>query len=1332
MPLAKPGDTLHDNNGNTYIIEKFLGEGVTAEVFKATQQDGTLAALKILRPGLPREIIQSFRDEALVLGQLRQHSQRRYPKQPLHIPKVLGRTDENTNPEFLALEYIDGEPLDDLIDNTGGLAAAYQEKDALLIAQQVLKVLSNLHEDVCRSYTDFQLKNIWWLAEEKQVKVMDWNHVSRPSKEGDVPDGASGDLIRFGAFFYQLLTGKGALQTGETKGALAQRAEDSWQDISLSTRAVIVKSLHPNPALRYQTAQAFLAEIERVLGVWQQDLEELYDVAAGEVRQIKRWDAQEDDSRTADTYAKAVTSASCALDMYTRRSSDTKLVERLQQELDALTQNISSQWGAGRKYYEAGIYSQASRLWEEEARSLERLDLWRWVQLAQIGKEMGKQYVNAKEALESSVLALEDKNLNIDTAMKYVQEAQRQGVVSDHLTAIKVEIQARQFFKNAGQTEDLQAAGDAYQRTAQALAQIQEETYLQFLTTEAGGQENYTTLPSRDVILGLAEECYSKQEFSAGEGERIEIFRQKLVQAQANAISVIIVPDPEDISERRLRTDDLDELASWLKEQFLLEKNQPALLQTVVDETEALAPTDAVALLSVIAIWGKTMLAVQTALQAQRAKVIEQETFTEETQYQRELKEAADKKRMRLRAQEAAILMTVRNNEFNDVLSYIDQVKKADDTVSDTIVSAVEAQFDKSTVTGQTNEFYDARKWLAILDLLLSEEAYGVCHAQLSSAVQKQFDAALKNADAEGVSVQTRQASIDEAHKWLSVLETLLLPNEFAMQKTLVQQKENRQTQFELEQHVRFKLQEAKALIGDGNLYDARPRCGEVRSAAQKLQDSTKRKQYLDEANQLTKKIKKLEVGVQKNLTVEAYLTHLPTEKLQQMGEDIKMKLENLGNIDKKMNRGFGIILLLNVVAIIVVGALLYFLFNGISQDTRSQINNLETQISDIVVDTNSVITGVSDIQATMMAVPPTVPAPTVTDLSSLESQIAELNQKFEPLLGLQSTPEATPEPILEPTPTLDTTSSLQENRINTRIEPYVQVAPENSVFELVDLDNWLDTPNYKLVILEDGFSFQVNNEETGYAVVDDKTREILGDLIVQIRQNSNIIGEYFYPVVEGALSDDLPTQLNITWQNTEFPLLPPGNYEVLFITQRQLEMEPSAFLGEPQDVIIADDALSAHTTSPERLRIAPIWDCTSWCVTSADAANLPVAIKILGFVNQPFAAANTTSALTYEFPPEDTPVLSFLSPLTITKQGIEETLPPDTEISPETITTFSDNTTLNVTRHDDAKFFIVQIPGTRLRYWLGESDLIEFYYPETREKLLSLPEFTKIVEGEG
>ncbi len=571
MPLAKPGDTLHDNNGNSFVIKKFLGEGVTAEVFKATQQDGTLAALKILRPDLPPEIIQSFRDEAIILGELVLNSKERYPDAPLHTPEVLGQGGGNNSKEFLAMEFIVGQPLDELIVATRGLVTLEREVEALSIAKQVLQVLVVLHVDIRRSYIDFQLKNIWWQQDIALAKVMDWNHVSTRVAKDTRPPGAVDDLVRFGAYLYQLLTGKGAFQTGETEAELAKRADANWEKVSLGTRFILLKALHPNPQNRYQSAQDFLDDIEIMLSLWQQDEDDLYDEANIALRQAKNRDPQSGiETTTAEEYIKAVVTATRAIDLYIRRGGQGRIVDRMRGELKEITDDISPIWGTGRNFYQMGVYSEALKRWELEAESLERLDLWRWVVLAKLGQEMGDAFAPLKTLLEDAVAQMDREEWAIaETTLKQVHA---EGTSSPLLCSLTYEAEAQSWMKQAlfaEKVKEWRKASQAYEEAAKSLQQIQDETYLRLMRE---------SLSTPDQLQERAKACRQQDKGFEQESDAVNELRLRIAQKQ----------NP----------------AGYLIEQLLENPGQLRLLDVTVEEAEKMSRADAVQLLSAAAFFG--------------------------------------------------------------------------------------------------------------------------------------------------------------------------------------------------------------------------------------------------------------------------------------------------------------------------------------------------------------------------------------------------------------------------------------------------------------------------------------------------------------------------------------------------------------------------------------------------------------------------------------------------------------------------------------------------------------------------------------------------------
>lgn len=609
MPLARPGDQLKDDKGNTYTIEAYLGEGVTAEVYKAklvedktlvphSQGDtaevhttkrtgGELVALKILRPNLPKEIGQSFWNEAVILTELAGYSRDRFPNDPLHTPRLLGRSPENASSKFLAIEFVTGQSLDELIISSRGLVKSGREVEGLTVARHVLQVLVILHEDLRRSYIDFQLKNIWWISDDASTKVMDWNHVSVPTEDGVIPPGSAGDLIRFGAYLYHLLTGKAAFQTGETEAELAARADINWTKISLGTRTVLLKALHPNPASRYQTAQDFLADIEAMLALWQQDEDDLYDEANIALQQAKSRSPQSgSEKEIVEEYKKAVYTAAITVDLYTRRGSQGRAVERMSGELKKLTDDVSPVWGIGKDYYQLGFFSETLQQWEPEARNLERLDLWRWVVLAQIGRElspaMGDAYTPVKALLEETVDQLNRREWTL--AQNSLRQVQAQAGTRALFSTLRYEAEAQNAVEEARSAEKIHKWGDAgnsYKQASESLKQIQDPTYLQLLARD---------LSTPEQLFKKAEECHQQDKGFEQESAAIKEFHSRLSGSE--------------------------QPVGYLVEKLLENPAQLRLIDAVAQEADKLPIEDAIFLLSTAAFYGQTTPLVYERLAA--------------------------------------------------------------------------------------------------------------------------------------------------------------------------------------------------------------------------------------------------------------------------------------------------------------------------------------------------------------------------------------------------------------------------------------------------------------------------------------------------------------------------------------------------------------------------------------------------------------------------------------------------------------------------------------------------------------------------------------------
>jgi len=388
MPRLNTGDVLHSAR-DQYRILKYLGEGLTSVVYEAERLTanvneshfpvGSRVAMKVLQDGLPDDIQRNFRDEGDVIASLSYEETKAGLPQSF-IPGLVERYLEGgPAPQFLAMEFIQGVPLDRLVREEGPLS----ELDGLRIADQVLTVLDLLHTRLHKSYTDFQLQNVWLLPDRQNVKVMDWNHVSR--EKNPLPfELVDADLRRMGAYFYQILTGKGAFQDGETAEALGRRAGERWEALSVGTRIIVRSSLNPNQAGRFRSAAEFRDAVRRQNRLWQEKVDDIVDGAQSAMRPVTR--AITGDTRlSVDELALAET----WVDMAGRRQPDDQLVQYWKETISKATRDVSAAWGSGMQLLGGKQYREAASVLRDEASSWGRVDLWRQVMIAEAAVELG-------------------------------------------------------------------------------------------------------------------------------------------------------------------------------------------------------------------------------------------------------------------------------------------------------------------------------------------------------------------------------------------------------------------------------------------------------------------------------------------------------------------------------------------------------------------------------------------------------------------------------------------------------------------------------------------------------------------------------------------------------------------------------------------------------------------------------------------------------------------------------------------------------------------------------------------------------------------------------
>jgi beta-lactam-binding protein with PASTA domain/predicted Ser/Thr protein kinase len=263
--------------GGRYRVEARIGSGGMAEVFRGvdTVLDRTVA-IKVLLPQFARDagFVARFSREAQAAARL-------------NHPDIVGVYDTGTDGDtkFIVMEFIEGRTLADFLA-TGGKPSTNQAVD---LAQRVAQALSAAHAQGI-VHRDIKPANVM-VTRDGSLKVMDFGiarmstditapqtssvlgtptYLSPEQAQGQPVDARS-DIYSLGILLYELLVGRPPF-TGDSPVAIAYKQVNEAPippsqlnaDVPASLDAVVMKALAKNPANRYQTAESFYEDLERV------------------------------------------------------------------------------------------------------------------------------------------------------------------------------------------------------------------------------------------------------------------------------------------------------------------------------------------------------------------------------------------------------------------------------------------------------------------------------------------------------------------------------------------------------------------------------------------------------------------------------------------------------------------------------------------------------------------------------------------------------------------------------------------------------------------------------------------------------------------------------------------------------------------------------------------------------------------------------------------------------------------------------------------------------------------------------------------------------------
>lgn len=260
--MPDPVYQTNDLIAERYIVQKLLGAGAFAYVYRVLDEHlSQLFALKLLRE--TTDALKDLRQEFAILSVLN-HS---------HIARIF---DAGELPDhsalYLKLEYIEGSPLDTLIEGRRiSLASARQITNDLLDALGYLHSNNILHRDIKPSniltsargavIVDFNIAKSVELQTESQSGTLPY---MPPEVYSSVGWTRVGDLYCVGEVLYEMLTGKRPFPNS----ILAPRTHtvspiEYNPRVSSSLAQCILKALEPSPEARYQSA----AEMQTALNI---------------------------------------------------------------------------------------------------------------------------------------------------------------------------------------------------------------------------------------------------------------------------------------------------------------------------------------------------------------------------------------------------------------------------------------------------------------------------------------------------------------------------------------------------------------------------------------------------------------------------------------------------------------------------------------------------------------------------------------------------------------------------------------------------------------------------------------------------------------------------------------------------------------------------------------------------------------------------------------------------------------------------------------------------------------------------------------------------------